>query len=96
MSAETIVGQPVMDDWQPTVDNVCVIILHLHGRPKHVEVRQVKALEEDGGSAGKLTYSVNTCPGSSGALVLPAYYEGSKGLANSTVHSLGGLFQGFN
>ena len=94
--AETMVGHRVMDHWRPTVDNVCVIISHPHGKPKHVTVGQVKALEEDGGSAGKLTYSANTCPGSSGALVLPVDSQGSKRMSRSMVHSLGNVYQDCN
>ena len=95
-AVKIFVGRSCLEDWRPTLGNVCVIISHPHGRPKQVTVGQVKATEEADGEINKLTYSASTCPGSSGALILPMDDVGSARPARSTVHSLGGVQEGFN
>ncbi|KAK3711615.1 hypothetical protein RRG08_020996 [Elysia crispata] len=95
-AVKAFVDQNAIGEWRPTVDSVCVIISHPHGRPKQVTVGQVKAIEETDGLMNKLTYSACTCPGSSGAPVLPMDTAGSVRPGRSAVHSIGGISQGFN
>ena len=88
-AAKTFAERNCFANWRPTVGNVCVIISHPHGKPKQITIGQVKATQTTDGVVSRLSYSACTCPGSSGAVVLPMDAVGAARPARSAVHSLG-------
>ncbi|GFO44806.1 hypothetical protein PoB_007131100 [Plakobranchus ocellatus] len=52
--------------WQ----DLCVIVSHPHGQPKHITVGEIERWEARGRHRRRFMYSTDTCPGSSGAPVL--------------------------
>ncbi|GFO41621.1 hypothetical protein PoB_006812600 [Plakobranchus ocellatus] len=71
--------------------SLCIVISHPHGRPKQITVGYAESHELGYSSPPKLTfiYKTDTCPGSSGGLVV--MYNLNSPLLNfvSAIHSLG-------
>ncbi|GFR95266.1 hypothetical protein ElyMa_006270000 [Elysia marginata] len=82
-------------DLKVTRDDPCIVISHPHGSPKQVTVGEVRQADRSH-PEGLITYSADTCPGTSGAPVLCLYSEGSRTVTQSSVHSKGGVADGHN
>ena len=87
-----------IEPWRvmPRFGDVCVIVSHPHGKPKMVTVGQTETSLNDH-EKYRVTYTTETCPGSSGAPVVLLLHDLDPDLIEcSIVHSQGRIRDGLN